>query len=127
MLQENYKCVTVTIRQIAEIILHPDFNSIDFVNDIAIVKLTVDATFNNYVRPICLWKSEKTDLTEVIDKLGTVVGWGSTGTKHPSNVLQKISLPVVDTWTCILSNRDVFTTFLSETNFCAGFRNGMFT
>lgn len=116
----------LTILQASKIVVHPNYNSIDFVNDIAMIKLSVHATFNNYVQPICLWNSDKIDLSGVIGKSGTVVGWGLTEKGEVSNVLREASLPVVGVITCLRSNPDVFGSLLSETNFCAGIRNGSF-
>lgn len=88
------------------------------------IMLSTDAIFNNYVQPICLWKSDKTDLSEVIGKFGTAVGWGLTEQGETSDVLQEASLKVVDTFTCLRSNRDLYGRFLTDTNFCAGNGNG---
>lgn len=112
--------------QVAQIIVHPDFKSDDYVNDIAIIILSAEATFNYYIQPICLWKSNKTDVSEVIGKFGTVVGWGLTEEDHISNALRQASLPVVSWGKCLKSNPDVFGRLLSETNFCAGHKNGIF-
>lgn len=109
----------------SKIFVHSDYNSIDYVNDIAIIQLSADVTFNNYVQPICLWKSDKTDISEVVGKFGTVVGWGLTQYGIPSNILQEASFPVVDLFTCLKSNRQFFGQYLSETNFCAGSLNGL--
>lgn len=73
-----------------------------------------------------MWRSDKIDLSEVIGKFGTVVGWGLTETGERPNVLQEASLPVVPPFECLNSNRDLFGRFLTGTNFCAGTRNGSF-
>lgn len=114
------------ILQAAEVIVHPNFNSINLRNNIAIIKFSADATLNNYVQPVCLWKSDKTDLSEVVGKLGTVVGWGVTETGELSKVLLQANMPVVNALICLQSNRNFFGRFLSDTSFCAGFRNGLF-
>lgn len=110
--------------QVAEIIVHEDYNSIDYVNDIAIIKLSTDAKFNNYVKPICLWNSHKTDISEVIGKFGTVIGWGLTEDNQVSKVLRETVSPVVWWDTCLKSNPAVFGSFLSRRNYCAGLLNG---
>lgn len=113
--------------QVAEIFQHPNFSSIDLVHDIAVIRLLTDATFDNYVRPICLWNANKTELTEVVGREGTVIGWGVTETGEASNVLQQAFMPVVSLGICLKSNRYFFGAFLSDTNFCAGSRNGLFS
>lgn len=82
--------------------------------------------FNTYVHPICLWKSGKTDLSEIVGKFGTVIGWGKTETGQISNELRQASLPVVPWGTCLESNRPFAGSLLTERNFCAGVRNGWF-
>ncbi len=106
--------------------MHPNFHSDSLNNDIAIIRLSVDVVFSRYVHPICLWKSNETDLLEVIGKFGTVVGWGKTQTGQLSNVLRQASLPVVSWSTCLESNRPFAGSLLTGRNFCAGSRNGSF-
>ncbi|KAG4071090.1 hypothetical protein HA402_013404 [Bradysia odoriphaga] len=64
--------------KIAEIIRHPRYTSENQDHDIAIILLETHATFNNYVQPVCLWRTDKTDLSDIIGRYGTVVGWGRT-------------------------------------------------
>lgn len=73
-----------------------------------------------------MWNSDKKDLSEIIGKLGIVVGWGLTAQGEISNGLQQATLPVVSFFTCLKSNPSHFADILSETNFCAGTRNGSF-
>lgn len=76
------------------------------------------------MEPICLWDSNKKDLSEVVGKFGTVVGFGITETNRISYTLRQAVIPVVGLTTCLESDRDFFGSFLSESTFCAGFRNG---
>lgn len=78
------------------------------------------------MQPICLWDSNKLDLSDVVGKLGTVIGWGLTEKDQLSHILRQAFMPVVPSLTCLTTNRDFFGAHLSETNFCAGFRNGEF-
>lgn len=57
------------IRQVDKIFIHPTFSSIDLSNDIAIIRLSTNATFNNYVQPICLWDSNKMELSKIITEV----------------------------------------------------------
>ncbi len=112
--------------QVDKIIIHPDFNADDLKNDIAIIRLSTDVSFNIHIHPICLWKSSKTNLSEVVGKHGTVIGWGRTETGQLSNVLRQASLPVISWGACLESNRAYAGSYLTERNFCAGVRNGLF-
>jgi len=95
-------------------------------HDIAIIRLSTEVTFNEYVQPICLWDSTRVGLSEVIGKLGTVIGWGLTEMDQPSHLLRHAFMPVVRAETCIVSNPSFGASYITETNFCAGFRNGLF-
>lgn len=113
-------------KQVFQIFPHHNFNESSLANDIAIVRLATRATFNNYVQPICLWESNKKDLSEVVGKFGTVVGFGITETDQISYTLRQAVIPVVDLTTCLESDRNFFGNFLSDSTFCAGYRNGNF-
>jgi len=102
---------------------HSDYNSTSLNNDIAIIRLKTEATFNNYVQPICLWHSSRLDLPE---KFGTVIGWGKTEANHLSYILQEVSMPAVQRSACLSSNSEFFSKYLTDNNFCAGFQNGLF-
>lgn len=107
-----------------KIIPHESYNTDDLSNDIAIIRLSTEAKLNNYVQPICLWDLNKVAISEVTNKFGTVIGWGLTETDELSAILRQAIMPVVSLTTCLNSNREFFGTFLSDKNFCAGFRNG---
>lgn len=113
----------------AEIIPHPSFNKSNLENDIAIIRLSTEASLNEYVQPVCLWQSNRTDLLEVINELGTVIGWGiipvTTTTAQSEFTLQQVLMPVIPKTICQSSN-DFFITSLFPTNFCAGYRDGNF-
>lgn len=105
---------------------HPDYNTTDLNNDIAIIRLSTEATLNDHVQPICLWDSNKLELSDLVGQLGTVIGWGLTETDRQSHILRQAFMPVVPSLTCLTTYRDFFGAHLSQTNFCAGFRNGLF-
>lgn len=117
--------MNVHSNQVFQTLPHPSFNTSSLANDIAIVRLATRAVFNNYVQPICLWDSHKSDLSHVVGKFGTVVGFGITEKSRISYTLRQAVIPVVDLTTCLDSDRSFFGNFLSETTFCAGYRNGM--
>lgn len=70
--------VSYRMLQPKDIVLHPNYSSIDYSNDIAIIQLSNDATFNNFVQPVCLWRGDTIQLSEVIGRNGTVIGFGKT-------------------------------------------------
>ncbi|XP_018328069.1 serine protease Hayan isoform X2 [Agrilus planipennis] len=108
---------------VERVLVHPEYNATVFHNDIAILKLTQKATVTDYVRPVCLW-DEEISLNSVVERLGTVVGWGYDDTGALTENLMQAQMPVVTTETCIFSNREFFSRFTSSKTYCAGFRNG---
>lgn len=107
--------------QVDEIIPHPCFNSTNFENNIAIIRLSTEATLNDYVQPVRLWDSNRTALTEVSNKLGTIIGWGiiQTSTGQLSDSLQKGHMSLTTATNCLGGNHG---THLPQTSFCAGYR-----
>ncbi|CAH1991235.1 unnamed protein product [Acanthoscelides obtectus] len=110
-------------RDASEIFIHPSYNYTTFFNDIAVLKLSEPAHITNFVKPCCLWE-DSINTETIVNKEGTVVGWGFDQNKKLSNKLMQAQMPVVSSVTCIYSNRDFFSQFTFENNFCAGFRNG---
>lgn len=108
---------------IVKIIIHPEYNASYLHNDVAILQLQRPAEITEYVRTVCLWQ-EDIDLNSIINRLGTVVGWGFDESGDVTETLMQAKMPVVSTETCIFSNRDFFSRFTSDKTYCAGFRNG---
>lgn len=104
--------------------VHPNYVTSDLTNDIAIITLATEATFNNYVQPICLWDSS--DTSDVAGKFGTVVGWGRTEERKLANVLRQASVPIVPSSTCT-NQSTTLSQYLTERTFCAGYLNGRFS
>lgn len=96
---------------------HPNYNTEDLSNDIAIIRLSTEANLNNYVQLICLWDFNKIPISEVTNKFGTVVGWRVTENDELSVIFRHAFMPVVELTTCLNSNREFFGFFLSDKNF----------
>ncbi|KAJ6630488.1 Chymotrypsinogen B [Pseudolycoriella hygida] len=110
--------------EVGKILEHPQYCGAYLRNDIAILRLSTDAVFNEFVRPICLWPSHKIELSEVIGQDGTVVGWGETEKKKSSAILKQASMRIVDSIDCLRSDSSTYGIYLTQNNFCAGYRNG---
>ncbi|GBP45818.1 Serine protease gd [Eumeta japonica] len=112
------------IRLVSEIRVHEEFDAIFFSKDIGLVKLREPAEFTDWVQPACLWPENQVDVSSILGKRGSVVGWGFNENDVLNEELNLIEMPVVDEVTCILSKRKFFAVFTSEFTFCAGERNG---
>ncbi|CAG9864175.1 unnamed protein product [Phyllotreta striolata] len=66
-------------------------------NDIAVLKLNKKVTCSDFIRPICL--PDPNDVPQKGDRL-TVAGWGLTETNRISNLLLKVSMPLVEQKRC---------------------------
>ncbi|CAH0549017.1 unnamed protein product [Brassicogethes aeneus] len=119
----RYTATTDQQRDVSEIYVHPDFSQTGLKNDVAVLKLSSPATLNDYVRPVCLW-SGSTNQNEVVNRKGSVVGWGYDEHKRISTTLRKVDIPVIERSECIYSNPKFFPSVLWEKNFCAGYKNG---
>lgn len=110
--------------QVYQIKLHPQYSQSLLENDLAIFKLANSISFTTHIQPICLWDRRQQNIRHVERKRGTVMGWGYTEEDEVSDVLKEATMPVVPFADCLQSNRDFFGAFLTNKNFCAGYRNG---
>jgi len=110
-------------RQVSDIFPYPQYDPQTYSHDIALVKFTEAADITDYVRPVCLWQ-ESPDLSTVLKKLGSVVGWGFDETGKVTEELMQTKMPVVSQDTCLFSYPDFYSRFTTSNTFCAGFKNG---
>jgi secreted trypsin-like serine protease len=115
----NYNEQNAKNSSISKIIIHPEWkNDIysTFHADIAIVVLSDEIQFNNFIRPVCL--PEKS-YEEVVGS-GTIVGWGqSSHTERHTTKPKELIVPAVNTSYCVISSPEIADVF-SSTSFCAG-------
>ena len=102
--------------------VHPSWNPNDdrYDADIAVVILLQTVRFSQYIVPICLWQTTVTSSLDVVDKKGTVVGWGKTEFDSVSSANPKeIEIPIVGDGVCLRSH-DAYSKITSKRTFCAG-------
>ncbi|GAB1860026.1 Serine protease snake [Camponotus japonicus] len=111
--------------KIAERIKHPEYKGLRVYNDIAILRLEKEATYNAWVRPACL----PVDLPDIgTDNKAVASGWGLVDWSDDtgSNNLLKVTLKLVDHATCNASISDGGTSaqlpfgIVDESQLCAG-------
>ncbi|KAL6425433.1 hypothetical protein ACFW04_009546 [Cataglyphis niger] len=109
---------TITVG-VEEQIAHEEYRPLsrDQRYDIALLRLSRDVSFTNFIKPICLPSN-----TSLNGKL-VVAGWGKTETRSASNVKLKLSLPLADKDQCdqTYSNAGVQ---LGYGQICAGGQKG---
>lgn len=84
--------------------------------DIALLRLSRDVTFTNYIKPICL------PPTASFGQNLFVAGWGVTESGLSSSIKLKLSLPIFDKAQCQLAY-DTSGVILGHGQFCAGGQN----
>ncbi|XP_018796326.1 PREDICTED: serine protease easter [Bactrocera latifrons] len=113
----NNKVVKVGYEQV---IPHPQYepNNNDRHHDIALIRMSADVTYSDFIRPVCLPLASTRQAINVGELL-TVAGWGRTLLARQSNVKQELAVPVVDHDACArkFSSRNVN---LITSQLCAG-------
>ncbi|KAK1124532.1 hypothetical protein K0M31_006880 [Melipona bicolor] len=111
-------------REVEDYKLHPDYDgSGNADSDLAVLVLRESVPYTSVIKPICLWSGSSL-LSNVVGKVGHVVGWGrdEAGNRYVQEPRQTKS-PIVAQEVCLWSNRN-FVAFTSNRTFCAGERNG---
>uniref|UniRef100_A0A182INE9 CLIP domain-containing serine protease n=1 Tax=Anopheles atroparvus TaxID=41427 RepID=A0A182INE9_ANOAO len=87
---------------VESIIPHPDYDmhKNSRPNDICIVRLAEDVTFNNFVKPICLPFEPEVQELPIVNQNFTVTGWGETEVALRSDVQKHVVLPGLENEAC---------------------------
>ncbi|XP_066522321.1 transmembrane protease serine 9-like [Hoplias malabaricus] len=107
-------------RAVSLIDLHPRYNSLNYDNDVALLKLDSPVTFTTYIRPVCL------SAVDSVLHSGTdswVTGWGYIRAEVPlqsPQTLQEVEVPLIGNRRCNCSYAGTIT----ENMLCAGLREG---
>uniref|UniRef100_A0A8C3IXW3 Ovochymase-1 n=1 Tax=Chrysemys picta bellii TaxID=8478 RepID=A0A8C3IXW3_CHRPI len=90
---------TEQVRRVKTIVVHPDFDTVSYDSDIALIQLDVPLEYNTVVRPICLPNSTQPLPSSV---LCTMTGWGSTQEADGSlaSRLQQTQVPILESEVC---------------------------
>ncbi|XP_063388869.1 serine protease gd-like [Cydia fagiglandana] len=116
--------ITVT-RTLESAIIHEEFNSTTYANDLLVLTFDKSVEFNNNIRPACLWNGNN-DLNRIVGASGVVAGWGASelgpGSKGKGEP-RMVRIPIVTTSMCRASRPD-FHVFTNDHTFCGGDRNG---
>uniref|UniRef100_A0A182NPP7 Peptidase S1 domain-containing protein n=1 Tax=Anopheles dirus TaxID=7168 RepID=A0A182NPP7_9DIPT len=107
-----------------ELIVHPEYDANHVNYDIALVKLSSDISYTEYVQPICLW-DRSTEEHKLVGTWGTVVGFGLDESDKISESLREARVPVVSLIECLESNPELFGPKLNSRMICAGNRDGI--
>lgn len=110
---------------VQQIFIHADYKRQrgSYDADIAVLVMEKPVEFTRFVRPICLWPSERNS-ADVEGENGTVVGWGTDGSdQYVSNIQKRIDIAIVNSKTCAKTSESL-SKAVSNRTFCAGSLNG---
>uniref|UniRef100_A0A452GEX2 Ovochymase 1 n=1 Tax=Gopherus agassizii TaxID=38772 RepID=A0A452GEX2_9SAUR len=90
---------TEQVRRVKTIVVHPEFDTVSYDSDIALIQLDAPLEYNTVVRPICLPNSTQPLSSSV---LCTMTGWGSTQEADGSlaSRLQQTQVPILESEIC---------------------------
>ncbi|XP_020779873.1 chymotrypsin-like protease CTRL-1 isoform X2 [Boleophthalmus pectinirostris] len=107
-------------RSVSQIIVHPDYNSTTFQNDIALMKLSNPITYTDYIRPVCL--AANSSLFYNNTKCWAT-GWGRLSKDEPLvgyDRLQEVQIPVIRNNLCSCYYSYVQDSNITSNMLCAG-------
>jgi len=116
---------------IAEFIVHPDYDEETSSNDIALLRLKTPLKMSIMVQPACLPQASMRHRLYETGVKTILSGWGELDPKgifdhdksgRSPNILQAVSLPIIDTDLC--NERGRYHGHIRKGMFCAGFLEG---
>ncbi|XP_058791263.1 trypsin-1-like [Phymastichus coffea] len=105
--------------RVAEVIRHSAYSTVNYNNDIALLKLQGAIKFDKKMRPVCLPERAKT----FTGQMGIATGWGATEEGGPvSNHLREVSVPILSNAECRASKYPARK--ITDNMLCAGYKQG---
>ncbi|XP_012139939.2 venom protease-like [Megachile rotundata] len=95
-------------------------------NDIAVIRLSDDVQFSDYVRPICLPVGPSLQNNDFVRAFPFVAGWGSleSGSRIISPILMEAQVPVVNNAACNNAYSRFQAAVIDDRVLCAGYARG---
>jgi len=94
----QFRQVGTVNREVASYTIHPEYaHAFTSDSDLAILTLRTSVEYSHFIKPICLW-SGPTDLQNIVNRSGYVVGWGQDEVGHPWTEDPRMTImPIVNT------------------------------
>ncbi|XP_055630217.1 transmembrane protease serine 9-like [Toxorhynchites rutilus septentrionalis] len=116
--------------RVGKITPHTQWDSFGKANDIALLELTTNVQFNDYIQPACLPKGSDAAESNLLGTVGTIVGWGFENrmSSATTNTLQETRLSIVEPSMCVSSasqaNGVICLRSIGGSNACTGDSGG---
>ncbi|XP_044317001.1 prostasin-like isoform X2 [Drosophila rhopaloa] len=107
------KCPEIKNYDVIKAIHHPHFNDFTNENDIAVLKLSVEVVYNEWIRSICIVTGDGLKTSSIVNF--SAYGWGATENLYLSPILKTINLSHTPQ-SCLR--------FYEESQICAGAERG---
>ncbi|XP_032679242.1 trypsin-1-like [Odontomachus brunneus] len=105
--------------KVESVIKHSGYSTLNYNNDIALIKLKDSITFQGTMRPVCLPEAART----FAGSKGIVTGWGAIVEAGPvSQTLQEVTVPIISNAECRATNYP--TRRITDNMICAGYKEG---
>merc|ERR1711971_1169375 len=102
--------------EVAEVLVHPMYNSSTYSNDFSILRLASPLSFSSSISPVCLPADPTVTFT---GEVATVTGWGSLGAGNQiPAILQEANVTVISNAACKTAPQP-YKDGISETMLCA--------
>ncbi|OAD61523.1 Venom protease, partial [Eufriesea mexicana] len=106
-------------------VIHPEYTSKLFVNDIAVLRLAEEVPFTEHVYPICLPVEDNLRDNSFYRYLPFVAGWGAIANRGPaSDILMEVQIPVVSNEACEQAYSRFKVAKIDDRVLCAGYARG---
>ncbi len=103
--------------RVQEIIKHGGYSTVNYNNDIALIKIDGEFEFDNKMKPVCLAERAKTFTGET----GIVTGWGAIEEGGPvSTTLREVSVPIMSNADCKATKYPARK--ITDNMICAGYK-----
>ncbi|XP_050553053.1 serine protease gd-like isoform X2 [Spodoptera frugiperda] len=91
---------------VQRIIKHPEISLTDNIHrdNVAILELSEPVKYTEWVRRVCLWPRQFTELESVVGKTGWLLGWGFTEKYDVTGNAHAVEMTVLSTEDCVRSN-----------------------
>jgi secreted trypsin-like serine protease len=120
-LYEEFLRINYHLFQVAQILSHPQFYSLNLTSNIALLKLQEPTILSSSIQPVCL--PNKDDL-DIDGKEGKVVGFGYDENGQFNQNLKEADMKAEKYFRCLQRRRDFYRSFSIANSFCAKSEHG---